>query len=47
MSFPARIAKDRQRGNEFYAPIANEAQTRYEQMMDATHAIRKSTTVTI
>jgi len=44
LSFPAHICKGE---NRFYAPMAEEAQAWYEQMMDATHTIRTSTAVII
>jgi hypothetical protein len=42
LSFPAHVCKGE---NRFYAPMAEEAQAWYEQMMDATHTIRTSTAV--
>ena len=44
LSFPARICKGESR---FYAPMAEEAQAWYEQMMDASHVIRTSTAVIV
>ena len=44
LSFPAHICKGE---NRFYAPLAEEAQAWYEQVMDATHTIRTSTAVII
>lgn len=44
LSFPAQICKGDSR---FYAPLAEEAQAWYEQVMDASHTIRKSTAVII
>jgi len=44
LSFPAHICKGEGR---FYAPMAEEAQAWYEQMMDATHTIRTSTAVIV
>lgn len=44
LSFPARVAKG---DNSFYAPMAEEAQAWYEQMMDETHTIRTSTAVIV
>ena len=44
LSFPARVCKG---DNRFYAPMAEEAQHWYEQMMDETHTIRTSTAVIV
>ena len=44
LSFPAHVCKG---DNRFYAPMAEEAQEWYEQMMDASHIIRTSTAVVI
>lgn len=44
LSFPARIAKGEGR---HYAPMAQEAQSWYERMMDDTHTIRTSTAVIV
>ena len=44
LSFPAHICKG---DNRFYAPLAEEAQAWYEQMMDDSHVIRSSTAVII
>lgn len=44
LSFPAHVCKGE---SSFYAPMAEEAQAWYEQMMDATHTIRTSTAVIV
>ena len=44
LSFPAHICKGE---GSFYAPMAQEAQAWYEQMMDASHVIRTSTAVIV
>ena len=44
LTFPAHICKGESR---FYAPLAEEAQTWYEQVMDANHIIRTSTAVIV
>jgi hypothetical protein len=44
LSFPAHIAKG---DGRYFAPMAEEAQEWYEQMMDADHTIRTSTAVIV
>ena len=44
LSFPVQVCKG---DSSFYAPMAEEAQAWYEQMMDSTHTIRTSTAVIV
>ena len=44
LSFPAHICKG---DNQFFAPMAEEAQAWYERMMDDAHVIRTSTAVIV
>ena len=44
LSFPVHVCKGE---NRFYAPMAEEAQAWYEQMMDDSHTIRTSTAVIV